>query len=190
MKSIRRVSCFIILLVFVSLSWVGCVTHQVYNTNKPAIQVEQATKTDIRSFGFKSGENPYIEPSSLIRGKIDEFFIVKFSFNLSETKNISILAEAQDDKGASIGRFYTADKFVQYWKLRDAYDEDDNPYGNAKQVSIQSSCLSSFEFSQKPGVREYYLPFVSSYPIKRPATIHIQVVADDVIIVDKNFVLE
>ncbi len=165
------------MLIFVVLY--SCASTQTYTVDKPLVEITQALPTDIRQFGSKLYENPYIEPSSLIRGKIDEFFIIKISFNLPEKAKISVFARALKPDGSNAGTFYIASKFIEYWKVRDAYTEDDNPYSNTRLATIQRSTLPAFEYYQNSGRHDYYLPLVASNPIPRPTSISVTVTVND-----------
>lgn len=168
-----------VLISAVVLLTISCANVPSYRPDKPMVTIEKATSTDIRAFGSKMFENPYIEPASLIRGKIDEFFIVKIGFNLPKKSKVSINAVSAKTDGSEAGKFYTATKLMDYWMLKDVYAEDDNPYANARQIAIQRSCIPSLEYMQNEGMHEYFLPLISSNPIPRPATISITITVDD-----------
>lgn len=184
----RYIELFLILIFILTLS--SCATAHKYDSNKPFVKITQATSTDLRQFGSNPSANPYIEPKSLFRGKIDEFFILKISLNLPKKSKISIEPRAIRPDGKDSGRFYTRDSFIEYWKFKDVYDEDANPYGNTKMVAIQRSCLPSFEYMQKAGNFEYYLPLVSPNPIARPTNVSIDVFIDDVAFCSYIYLIE
>jgi len=153
----------------------SCASLPHFDPDLPPVEIEPASDSDIKKFGIKPGENPYLEPISIIKKKLNEFYILKIRFNLSERTYISIHTESLKEDGSEAGRFYTAEQFLAFWEQREFYTEDNNPYGNSKIITIQRSCIPSLEFFQNPGISEYFLPLESKYPIPRPANIYIQI---------------
>ncbi|MHB0896688.1 MAG: hypothetical protein ACYC1A_03955 [Spirochaetales bacterium] len=173
-----------------SLLAISCASTPQNDPALPAIEITIASPDEIRQFGIKQGENPYLEPTSLLKGKLNEFLILKIHFNLMERSKVSIIAQSMKEDGSEAGRFYTAKDFAAFWDQRDIYTEDENPYGNTKLITIQRSCLPSLDFFQNSGARDYYLPLVSSYPIPRPAKIYVQVAPSSGESVVFNYLLE
>ncbi|MCE5255310.1 MAG: hypothetical protein LLF89_00520 [Spirochaetaceae bacterium] len=163
---------------FVSLLFINCFfackTVPVTKDNSQVIQIEQASLQDIRAYGVSYEQNPYMEPKTLIRGKLNEFFVVKVTLNLPVRSVISVLADAKTADGTEAARPYTRDDFVAFWDNVIVQNEDSYKY-NQKITTIRRSCIPSFFFTEGAGQTVYFIPFVGKYPISRPAKIYVQV---------------
>jgi len=79
------------MLVLVS----SCATAKnSFDPSLPEVSLYKATESDIRQYGKNFSENPYMEPRTLVRGKLNEFFIVRVDFNLPADTMVAILATA------------------------------------------------------------------------------------------------
>ncbi len=102
-----------------SLLAISCASTPQNDPALPAIEITIASPDEIRQFGIKQGENPYLEPTSLLKGKLNEFLILKIHFNLMERSKVSIIAQSMKEDGSEAGRFYTAKDFAAFWDQRD-----------------------------------------------------------------------
>jgi len=137
--------------------------------------ISKASDDDIKAYGRNFDENPYLEPRTLIRGKLNEFFIVKIQFNLPSESKISIIADATAKDGKEAARAYDTQGFIAFWESNIFKDEDNDAQKQRKYTSIERSCVPSMNFSQRAGQNTLYLPIVGANPIPRPAKIYVQV---------------
>lgn len=163
----------IVFILFMSC-FIACKTVPLLKNNSQVIQIEQASLQDIRAYGVSYEENPYMEPKTLIRGKLNEFFVVKITLNLPAKSAVSVLVEAKTAEGMEAARPYSRDDFIAFWNNVIVQDDDSYKY-NQKITTIRRSCIPSFDFTEGPGQTVYYIPFVGKYPISRPAKIYVQV---------------
>lgn len=171
MKAPKRYG--IVSLLFFSC-FIGCKTVPVTIGNVPVIQIEQASVQDIRVYGVSYEQNPYMEPKTLIRGKLNEFFVAKVTLNLPARSVVSVLAEAKNADGTVAAKAYSRDDFIDFWNNVIVQDADSSKY-NQKITTIRRSCIPSFSFAEGAGQTTYFIPFVGKYPISRPARIYVQV---------------
>lgn len=155
----------------------GCVTKPSVDPLLPQISVTEASDTDIRAYGRNFNVNPYMEPKTTLRGKLNEFFIAKIQFNLETEARISIIGMALSSDGQEVARFYDAQGFKAYWDAITTREEDNDALIQRKLTSIDRSCIPATEFKQKAGQGFLYVPFVGKNPIPRPAIITIEVVS-------------
>jgi len=166
----------------------GCATNPAFNSALPAVVIGKATEVDIGAYGRNFDENPYLEPRTLIRGKLNEFFIVKIQFNLASESRISIIAEAVSADGKQAARVYDTQGFKAYWEANIFKDNDTQK--QRKFTSIERSCIPAMSFTQRAGQGELFIPIVGSNPIPRPAKIYVQVSASSGESVVYNYTLE
>jgi len=110
----------------------------------------------------------------LLRGKLNEFFVVKIAFNLPGDSEVLIIAEAVGKDGNNTATAYDSYAHKDFWEFAVNF-ETDNPKFQKKMLTLEKTCIPGFSFNQKAGKTEYYIPFVGKNPLPRPTSIYIQV---------------
>jgi len=141
------------------------------------VSLSQASEKELLSYGNSFVENPYLEPRTLIRGKLNEFYIVKLSLNLPETSRVSIIAEAKKLDGSEAAKAYDQNTFIEFWDANTTVESTSGSEIQKKNSSITRSCIPAFSFTASAGQTEFLIPLVGKNPIPRPAKIYIQVSA-------------
>ena len=162
-------------LAFCSILLAGCASLPAYDTAKPHMALTAATEKELLAYGNSFVENPYLEPRTLLRGKLNEFYIVKLSLNLPEATRISVIADARKPDGSEAAKVYEQNTFIEFWDAVTAAESTAGSEIQKKNSSISRSCLPAFSFIANAGQSECYIPFVGKYPIPRPAKIYVQV---------------
>lgn len=171
----RHLILFIVCVVVAFLS--ACTSAPKYRADLPPVKIGRATAEDIGRFGESFTTNPYLEPRTTIRGKLNEFFVAKINLNLSAKTAISIIAEMKAADGSVAAKACARDDFLFYWDSITS-GEPSNDYKTQKKITnISRSCVPYFEFREGAGQTTYFIPFVGKNPIPRPATVYIQVTA-------------
>ncbi len=152
----------------------SCATVPEYNPSLPQVIMARAESADFSRYGQSFESNPYLEPKTLLRGKLNEFFIVKLSLNLREESRIAIIAEAFAPDGTKVANSYDQDGFKDFWTFAGGSNAEGKNF-NKQMNTIAQTCVPSMQFIQKAGQRTMFLPMVGKNPIPRPATIYIQV---------------
>ncbi|MEN6399403.1 MAG: hypothetical protein ABFC74_03365 [Rectinema sp.] len=161
-------------VVVLILTLSGCKTAPKAKADVPVVQITKASAEEIKEYGPSQESNPYMEPRTLLRGKLNEFFVVKIVLNLPAKSKVSVLAEMKGPDGSSSARAYTKLDFVTFWQNVVAQD-DNSPKYNQKMTTIARSCIPAFDFTEGAGLTTYYLPFVGKNPIPRPSKVYVQV---------------
>ena len=173
-------NCLVLLVALVMSSplllLTGCASAPAFDPSRPQVVITQATQTDIRKFGTSYIDNPYMEPRTLLRGKLNEFFVVKVDFNIPADSKVSILAEAKLVGGKEAARVHDAYSFVEFWDSLTLTESEKGAEVQRKITTIERSCIPAFDFTQRAGQRTLYIPFSGPNPILRPATIYVQIV--------------
>jgi len=174
------------MLVLVS----SCATAKnSFDPSLPEVSLYKATESDIRQYGKNFSENPYMEPRTLVRGKLNEFFIVRVYFNLPADTMVAILATATSPSGEEVARVYDIQGLKDFWWALTITDNDSGLY-DRNLTAIERSCIPSFDFKQRSGKRSLFIPFIGKNPIPRPATLSVQVVLDSGTTGQYSFTLE
>jgi len=168
----QATSSLLIVILFFAIS---CTTTPVYNPSLPLAIIKPASTNEIRQFGNNININPYIEPYTLLRGKLFEFYILKIIINKRDTSKIDIDCDIYVDQNNRDAKAYSIKEFAALWDSISIYSEDTNPAGNEREHNIQRSCLPSFSFIESSGIHEYFIPIAGKFPMKRPIKILIRV---------------
>lgn len=153
----------------------GCASLPSYDANNPRVSLSKASDKELLFFGNSYVENPYLEPRTLIRGKLNEFYIVKLSLNLPEAARVSVIAEAKKLDGSEAAKVYDQNTFIEFWDANTTVESTSGSEIQKKNSSITRSCIPAFSFTASAGQTEYFIPFVGKNPIPRPAKIYVQV---------------
>lgn len=173
MRSIRSM---IIAVTFALLALGSCATVAVYNPSDPSVTIARATPAEIANFGPSFETNPYMEPRTILRGKLNEFVVIKVALNLQKDSRISIIADASTAADPSVAIANDKVALTDYWNFLSG-GEAETPKARKRLSTIDITCIPSLNFTQKAGKSTYYIPFVGKNPIPRPAKIYVQVSA-------------
>lgn len=184
-KVFRAVLAAVAVLALASCATAG----SAFDPTIPKIAISKAGEADIRAYGRNFSENPYMEPRTLARGKLNEFFILKLDFNLPAKSTVSLIAHAKSPKGEEVARVYTEQDFRDFWWANTIRDDDSGVW-ERKMAAIQRACIPGFDFSRPAGRTTLFVPLVGKNPIPRPAKIYAQVALSTGEIAEYSFTLE
>lgn len=174
MRNHRTCSIALSGLAFIMLALVGCKTSPKIKADAPVVLIEKASIEEIRKYGPTYESNPYLEPRTLIRGKLNEFFVVKVSLNLATKSRVTVICDMKAPDGSTAGKAYSKDDFRAFWQQVIVQDQKSEDY-KTKITTIGRSCIPSFDFTEGAGLTTYYLPFVGKNPMPRPSKVYVQV---------------
>ena len=160
-----------------------------YDSSLPKVTISKASESEIRAYGKNFSENPYMEPRTLARGKLNEFFIIMLDFNLPEKTSVSLVTYANSLSGEEVAKVYDEKTFKEFWWSNTIRD-DDSGLWERKMTAIERVCIPSLQFSQPAGRTTLLIPLVGKNPIPRPANIYAQAALSTGEIVEYSFVLE
>ena len=118
-----------------------------------------------------------MEPQTLVRGKLNEFFVAKISFNLPASSEIHIIASMKTADGKQAAEVMTTENFKMYWYVNTNTEPNNDAQNQMRYTNIERSCVPSLVFEQGAGQSSLLLPFVGPNPILKPAEVYIQVSA-------------
>lgn len=172
------------------LALASCATAgSAFDPTIPKIAISKAGEADIRAYGRNFSENPYMEPRTLARGKLNEFFILKLEFNLPAKSTVSLIVHAKSLKGEEVAKVYAEKEFKDFW-WANTLKEDDSGVWERKMTAIERVCLPGFDFGRPAGRTTLFVPLVGKNPIPRPAVIYAQVALGTGEIAEYSFTLE
>ncbi len=164
--------------VFIVVAFQSCATTIPYSKELPEVVISHVMGEDNTLKIMRNPyTNPYIEPSTMLRGKFNEFYIIKIDFNLAQDTKIEIVAEINTINGNNAAAYpYDREQFITYWEMFANHDLiEDNLEYTKKMNTIRTTCIPSYVFMQKAGRSTMYLPFIGKNPLPRPAKVYVQV---------------
>lgn len=168
---------FFVALVFLS----SCATKPKSIPSTYSVNIQKMDESGIHAIHSSKDVNPFIEPGSLLRGKVNEFVVFKIDISNDHDRTIRIDSIMQD-KDQNYIEVYYADRFVEYWDQNSTRTSTDKTTlsNYAKKVSlIKKVVVRADTITINPGEYIYYLVFVGPYPIKRPAHAQIDISTND-----------
>jgi hypothetical protein len=144
----------------------GCASSP--SATAPSTSIRLATLEELKSaYGYSYDVNPYLEPSSIFRGKLTEFVVLRVDLNLSAPAKVLVAARVADKDGRIIAEpkdLYLMTLFWDMWQTSD-------PNAEKRLTSLERSYLPGLTFEEKAGRHRYYLVLTGKYPLERPATV-------------------
>lgn len=175
MRIFRKVS-IISLNLFLVVMMLSCATTtRFYDAALPKVVISQASKESIKSFGTTFSDNPYIEPKTLLRGKLYEFYVLKVDFNLPNDLKVDIQSAFLDRDTKDVAQLLTLYEFIDFWENNTAIEPEKDSAKMRKITSINRSCVPSMSFLEGKGKSTIFIPYVSKYPIKRPSYLNLKI---------------
>jgi len=169
-----------ILLIALSVL-VSCASQPEKIPTTYTVDVQKLDQQAILALQPNKDANPFIEPGSLLRGKVNEFVVYRIDISNNRRRTIRIDSIMQDKDQNYIDAYY-ADMLVEYWDQNATRTSTDQSTltSYAKKVSLIKKLVVPYAtITMGPGKSTYYLVFVGPYPIKRPAKAQIDVSTDD-----------
>jgi len=160
---------------------VSCATQPNEIPATYSVHVQKLDERAIHALQPNKDANPFVEPGSLLRGKLNEFIVYKIDISNDHSRTIRIDSIMQDKDLNYIDAYY-ADRLVEYWDQNSTRTttEKSTLTNYAKKVSLIKKIVVPYAtIVLPPGKIEYYLVFVGPYPIKKPAKLQINVSTDE-----------
>jgi len=160
----------VLVLVFSCASQPGKLEPISYSAN-----VKKVDEKGILAINSNKYINPFIEPGSLLRGKVNEFAVFQIDFSIDKMRTIRVDSIMYDREKNYI-EAYDREMLISYWDLFVTRSDSQSVKNHAKKVNlIENIVLPKSPIVLHPGNYKYYIIFVGPYPIKKPAQIQIDV---------------
>jgi hypothetical protein len=154
-------------------------THEKQSPSNLTISIKESTSDDIKRVSADSAINPFLEPATLLRGKLNEFYTVIIDIETPEPIELDVIATMVSGKDVYIPAYLKED-FLQFWAIYDSHDSPSETLSVTKRNNlIQKYCLPGELMQLKKGNYIFYLPFVGPNPIPKPAEIYVQISGRD-----------
>jgi len=139
------------------------------------VSINKASNSDIKKFGSSFSDNPFLEPKTLLRGKLYEFYILKLDFNLPDKTRVDIQANIMNANKTDIAKIYTQYSFIEFWENNSAIEPENDAVKMRKITTINRYCIPSLSYIENKGKTTLFVPFISKYPMFRPANIEFKI---------------
>ena len=159
-------------LLFSGLVLISCATSPSVEARPSGINLLAAS--DIAKFGTTFEINPLLPSSSLIRGQVDRFIVLKFTIRTERAELVQAWARLEDAEGSNLGSFMSRNDMIDY---RSIYTVDSaDSQGRDKLARIY---LPSDEFKCGKGYHVYYVVVRVPASVKQGARIVAKLIIGD-----------
>jgi hypothetical protein len=156
------IGCASLVLLF---ALVGCASSPPITSSSASLSF--ASPQELRaSYGYNYLTNPYLEPVSLLRGKKNEFIVLKIDLELAVPARVKFYASALSPDGKEVAELKNIELFQLYWDM-----QAEGEGSGRRAPNLQRSYLPGFEFTARKGRNTYYAVLIGANPIPRPATV-------------------
>lgn len=165
-----------VVIILIVLGLVGsCVSQPKELPAAYSVNIHKLDEREILAIRSKRDANPFIEPGSLLKGKVNEFIVFQIDISIDQTRTIKIDSIMQDREKNYIEAYYP-EQLIAYWDQFVTRTEKASLTSYAKKVSlIKKIVLPTDTLTLYSGEYTYYLVFIGPYPIKKPAQAQIDV---------------
>jgi len=176
MKRISLIRTSVYIGMFVTFCMIySCATTDKSLPTSYSVSLQKLDEKEIVSIKTNKSINPYLEPGSIIRGKVNEFVIFKIDLSIENRKTVYIDNAMKDNEGNNVTSYYS-ESFLAYWdQYSDRTGNFANPDMAKKRNLIEQTCLPGSQMDLKPGLYSFYLVFIGPYPLSKPAHAQINI---------------
>jgi hypothetical protein len=139
----------------------------------PQVSTHLLKDSDLWLYGSDAEINPFIAPNTMIKGRPNEFVVLRLDVVLSQPTELSIAADVKSVDGVLQARLYSLGDMQSYWSDWG----DQSAYSSRERLStLERYYLPNLDFVAPAGRRYYLVMLVGKYPIKRPASVSASVI--------------
>lgn len=133
-----------------------------------SVSVRMPSDAELKSaYGYNFEVNPYLEPSSIIRGKPDEFIVLRIDLSLPAPAHVDVSARIVAPDGTVVAQPKDPEQMRLYWDMWEGKDVD-----KTKRFTVlDRSYLPSFSLEARAGKTTYYVVLMGKNPLTRPGRV-------------------
>lgn len=160
-------------MVPVVLTLAGCATSPGNPIEIPSASARIVGRQELaRKFGTDFLKNPYLEPVTLFRGKLEEFVVIEVSLSLPTARNVVIRADVRSKDGAILAEQKDLSYMYTFTQAIISADDRDEIIRTDK---LTRSYLPAASISGKAGYTKYLVVLMGKNPIPRPSDAIVEV---------------
>lgn len=140
---------------------------------EPSVSIKLVHQKDVKSgvLGNNQQENPYMQPSSIIRKQEDEFVVLRLFVNVPEKADVSVKASVLQADGTQGAVLQTRESLQDFWTKW----EGDPILNKNRSITLDQTYIPDTYFVAGKGRNDYYIVLIGKYPIPRPARVQAEV---------------
>lgn len=167
-RGLRSVS--LLLAAAIALLSAGCASVPI--GSEPQASCTLLSSMDAGTYGTNFFTNPFMKPSSLIRGTPDEFVVLDLTLRLPESATVNLEGSVTQDSGDTVARMYTLKEMHTYW---DGWGDNSDVTSRTRIEALERYYAPSDQFQAHKGRSEYVVVLMGKNPLPRPATVEFSV---------------
>lgn len=147
----------------------SCASSPGKAARESSVNIAMMSQEELRLSGGGSTfkENPYLVPEGLIKGKSNEFIVLRADFYLATAATVEIQVNALDPVGASVLDIMNLEDMKSFWEAWPGKEADIM----RRSDWLERTYIPSLVQKSVRGSRTWYLVFVGKNPIPRPTKV-------------------
>lgn len=140
---------------------------------QPQVSIHLLQSSDLWQYGSDAETNPFIAPNTMLKGRPNEFVVLRLDVSLAKPTELSIAADVRSADGISQATLYNLSDMQSYWSDWG----DQSSYSSRQRANtLARYYVPKIDFVAPAGTRYYIFMLVGKYPIKRPAAVSASVI--------------
>jgi hypothetical protein len=169
LKSMRSTG-LLVVIVIITFFAAACASGPQGTT--PEVSCALLSSWDLGSYGSSYVSNPFMAPTSLLKGAPDEFVPLGLTLSLPEAATVNIDASVRNETGDVVARLYTLPEMEQYWSnWGDATDRTSRD----RLQTLDRWYIPGAQIAAHKGRTEYVMVLMGKKPLPRPASVMVAV---------------
>ncbi len=169
MKKIKftQISAAVCVLVALTLV-ISCTSAPAKASQASTVRVSLMSQEGLRHDGGSTFvENPYLIPEGMIKGKPNEFIVLKVDFALTAPALVEVQAKAVNPEGAPVAPLFSIEDMKTFWEAWPAKESD----VLRRLDRLERTYMPELITKAPKGSTTWYLVFVGKNPIPRPTKV-------------------
>ncbi|MCX7026046.1 MAG: hypothetical protein NT061_00855 [Spirochaetes bacterium] len=181
--------------IVIALSVMSCASAPPITTSR--VEVELLSRKQVTAkFGIDQKIDPFIAPTGLVRGKPNDFVVLRLSTELLNATFIQLTITIKDKDGNSSLWLWSKEDFKEYWRSWGGgrSNDDGANEGEAKAINLEALIEDFYvpgeSFTAPRGRSQFYIVLVGKNPLNRPLRVMMDVNAAGLAPYVRSFAVE
>ena len=171
MRFSLRPVCLLAAILGGSVFIASCVTAPP-GAGTPGVSCTLLSSLDLGSYGVNYTTNPFLPPTSLVKGTPDEFVALDLVLSLQDSATVNIDGAVRSESGDQVARLNDLPQMRDYWSN---WGDRTDKTSRTRLDTLDRWCMPSTQFAAHKGRTEYVIVLIGKKPLPRPASVAVSV---------------
>jgi hypothetical protein len=171
MRFSLRFMCLPAAILGVAVFMASCATEPP-GTGTTGVSCTLLNWLDLGSYGANYTTNPFLAPTSMLKGTPDEFVALDLMLSLPDSATVNLDGAVRSDSGDLVARMNDLPQMRDYW---DNWGDRTDKTSRTRLDTLNRWCMPSSQFVAHKGRTEYVIVLMGKNPLPRPASVVVSV---------------